>query len=67
MATIKGKERAHDDTSKAVRQYLTRGTIEPETTTIRNTPEEGLSTYRDVDNESLELSELLEEDVGLNV
>ncbi len=67
MATTKGKERAHDDISEVVRQYLTRGTIEPKTTTIRNTSKEGLSTYRDVDDESLELLELLEEDVGLSV
>ncbi len=67
MATTKGKERAHDDASKAVRRYPTRGTTEPETTTIRNTPEEGPSTHRDVDDESSELSELSEEDVGLSV
>ena len=67
MATTKGKERAYDDVFKVVRRYLTRGTIEPKTTTIWNTPKEGPSTYRDVDDESSELLELLKEDVGLSV
>ena len=68
MATIKGKEKAHNnEASQGGRRYPTRGTTEPETTTIRNTPEEGPSTHRDDDDKSLELLELLEEDVNLSV
>ncbi len=35
--------------------------------TIWNTPKEDLSTYQDVNDKSLELLGLLEEDVGLSV
>jgi hypothetical protein len=67
MPTAKGKGKAHDDASSTERRYPTRGTTEPETLTIRTTPEKGPSTHRRIDDDSLELSELSEEDVGLSV
>ena len=58
MATTKKKERTHVDTSSVGRRYLTRGTTEPETLTLRTASDEGPSTRQHDDDESSQLSDV---------